>query len=189
LLDATWGAGYVSESKRFEKRFDDQFFLTSPEKFILKHLPVDPMWQLLPCPITLDIYKKEDNEIKKTLIRDENCFSFNDTIAMWVALSDVQQKVNSAERAFRFNPSNYEVTGFAYLNLAYELSQPIENIYKNKEYNKALEINRNLLMINKKALKLLKKSKTQQAKKAVSVCKENIKSLQTNIESLKKFLK
>lgn len=49
LVDATWAAGDVdSRSGKFHKQFEEGFFLTSPEIFILSHFPDDPKWQLLP---------------------------------------------------------------------------------------------------------------------------------------------
>ena len=46
LVDATWGSGYV-RSGVFYKKFEDRFFMTEPEIFILNHFPDDPKWQLL----------------------------------------------------------------------------------------------------------------------------------------------
>ena len=46
LVDATWGAGYV-EAGIFHKKFEDGFFMTDPQIFILNHYPNDPKWQLL----------------------------------------------------------------------------------------------------------------------------------------------
>ena len=53
LLDVTWGAGYIDENNRFVRRFQDHYFLTPPESFILDHLPEDERWQLINQPISL----------------------------------------------------------------------------------------------------------------------------------------
>lgn len=47
LMDPTWGAGYLDASMRFNRRFQEHYFLTEPETFIFDHLPQDPSWQLL----------------------------------------------------------------------------------------------------------------------------------------------
>lgn len=47
LLDSTWGAGYLDETKRFVSRPNDDWFLVEPETFIYSHFPEDPKWQLL----------------------------------------------------------------------------------------------------------------------------------------------
>ncbi len=53
LLDVTWGAGYIDENDRFVRRFQDHYFLTPPESFILDHLPEEERWQLIDRPISL----------------------------------------------------------------------------------------------------------------------------------------
>ncbi len=189
-IDATWGAGYVDNNRKFVKKNNDEYFLSNPEKFILKHLPTDPMWQLLPCPISINNYLKTDNEIKNLLAsNNEICFSFNDTINEYLALSNENQQVASAERALRFNPENFEVVGFAFLNLGFELSQKMQTFYDNKEYEKALKENYKILEINKKAFYYLNKSKSDQAKQAANVCKQNIDLMKKNIKGLEDFLK
>jgi transglutaminase/protease-like cytokinesis protein 3 len=47
LVDVTWAAGVVnSESNKFEKRFNDAYFFTAPEKFFLNHFAENPKWLL-----------------------------------------------------------------------------------------------------------------------------------------------
>lgn len=59
LLDPTWGAGYIdSDTGRFVKRFEDFYFLTEPQKFILDHFPDDPDWQLLDTPVSKNEYRE-----------------------------------------------------------------------------------------------------------------------------------
>ncbi|MCG8579927.1 MAG: hypothetical protein MI866_08425 [Bacteroidales bacterium] len=43
LIDVTWGAGYV-ESKKFFKRYTEDYFCSNPEMFFLKHYPKDTRW-------------------------------------------------------------------------------------------------------------------------------------------------
>ena len=38
LLDVTWGAGKI-EDKKFIKKYDEFYFCTDPELFILNHFP------------------------------------------------------------------------------------------------------------------------------------------------------
>jgi len=190
LVDATWGSGYVDGKKRFVKKYFEEYFLADPKVFILKHLPTDPMWQLLPCPINIDDYLKSDEEITALVNKQGKvCFNFNDTISTYLKLSNVEQQVASAERSFRFNPENYEVTGYAYLNLAYELSQGIQVLYNEKKYEEALVKNNEILRINKKAYSYLVKSKSDQGKNAAKICKQNMDSMKKNIKSLEGILK
>jgi transglutaminase/protease-like cytokinesis protein 3 len=53
LVDVTWATSkYNVVSRKFEKDFDEHYFLTPPEKFILDHLPVNKLDQLLEKPIS-----------------------------------------------------------------------------------------------------------------------------------------
>lgn len=49
LIDATWAAGAMFESIRL---YNEHYYLTPPEQFILNHLPEKDMWQLLSTPVT-----------------------------------------------------------------------------------------------------------------------------------------
>jgi hypothetical protein len=51
LLDATWGAGYLSPGGNYQRANTDFYFMTEPEKFVTEHLPDDSKWQLLPRPV------------------------------------------------------------------------------------------------------------------------------------------
>ncbi|MEO0311246.1 MAG: hypothetical protein RIQ89_903 [Bacteroidota bacterium] len=49
LYDVTWAAGYVAGNK-FTFSYNEFYFDTPPDSFVLNHLPSDYMWQLLPYP-------------------------------------------------------------------------------------------------------------------------------------------
>lgn len=53
LLDVTWASGYINYADQFVKRFDEYYFLTAPEKFIVHHYPDDLRWTLLDRPPAL----------------------------------------------------------------------------------------------------------------------------------------
>jgi hypothetical protein len=53
LLDATWGSGYLDESLRFFRDFQDHYFLTPPDAFVFDHFPADPRWQLVDRQLTM----------------------------------------------------------------------------------------------------------------------------------------
>ncbi|WP_262494636.1 transglutaminase domain-containing protein [Flavobacterium cyanobacteriorum] len=47
LLDVTWGAGTVTgEPLKFDFRFNDGYFFTSPDDFVLNHYPDNEKWLL-----------------------------------------------------------------------------------------------------------------------------------------------
>jgi hypothetical protein len=58
LVDVTWASGYVSTgTDEFVKKYDDLYFLLSPEEFSKNHYPEDPQWTLLERPPEMKEYK------------------------------------------------------------------------------------------------------------------------------------
>ncbi|MCK9206354.1 MAG: hypothetical protein M0P66_04505 [Salinivirgaceae bacterium] len=189
LIDATWGAGYVTEQQQFEQKFKEEYFLADPKKFILNHLPSDPMWQLLPCPLTMEEYLENDPRIEKIIESKSDCFSFADTINSYLQLEKTERMINSSERAYRFFPENAEPVGYAYMNLAYDLGLQLTPLYDSEEFVKALEVSRTILLLNERALKYFKESKTENGKNAYNMAKQNISSMKNSIKSLEDYLK
>lgn len=58
LVDATWGAGYMTYNDEFEQKQNDFYFLTPPEELIRDHYPEDLRWSLLAQPPTLAEFRK-----------------------------------------------------------------------------------------------------------------------------------
>ncbi len=52
FIDCTWGAGTLDNKENFHKRFNDFYFLMTPEISIYTHFPNDALWQRLPTPVT-----------------------------------------------------------------------------------------------------------------------------------------
>ena len=123
LLDITWGASN-------EKQFVEDYFLAAPENFVIDHLPNDPMWQLLDCPISTHIFMQK-HDVILTHIRNENkCFNFRDSINQLMALPTPERKLKRAKNAYKFNPvqENKKYLGSMYIDkinylsdLSYEL--------------------------------------------------------------------
>ena len=57
LLDATFGAGYVDDDKKFHFSFDPNYFIADPDAFKMNHLPTQSKWQLTGELITKEVYK------------------------------------------------------------------------------------------------------------------------------------
>jgi hypothetical protein len=66
LLDATWGAGYLS-GKRFIRDFNDYFFFTPPEQLVFSHFPVESQWQLLTPPVPAKEFTRYAKEVDSRL--------------------------------------------------------------------------------------------------------------------------
>ena len=81
IYDLTWAAGtYDESSKKFTKKFKEEYFNANPEVFINDHYPDDPKWQLLDNPITITEYISKpvySPEIKNLSLK-EGIFIGND---------------------------------------------------------------------------------------------------------------
>jgi hypothetical protein len=59
LVDVTWATSkYNVVSHKYMKEFDEHYFLTSPEKFILDHYPKEKMFQFLEKPVKKKVFTK-----------------------------------------------------------------------------------------------------------------------------------
>ena len=56
LLDSTWGAGHLNDTKQFQRQLTTYYFLARPNEMIYHHLPEQSKWQLLQIPITMTQY-------------------------------------------------------------------------------------------------------------------------------------
>lgn len=85
LCDPTWDAGPDNRKK---------YFLSTPAEFISQHFPFDPMWQLLPNPISLQDFDRGygASQSKKT---DQ---LLNDSPDAFLALDSLQQLQAQGER-------------------------------------------------------------------------------------------
>lgn len=53
LVDATWASGeFDKKTKKFIRKFDPAYFLSTPEFFSRTHYPKDKKWQLLDHPVS-----------------------------------------------------------------------------------------------------------------------------------------
>lgn len=65
FIETTWGAGILGDNNQFVKDFNDFYFLTDPELFVVDHFPYfdkdeiqSSKWQLLKKPISLNTFNK-----------------------------------------------------------------------------------------------------------------------------------
>lgn len=112
LIDVTWGSGN-------QKEWFEYYFLCPPEKLIYSHLPADPMWQLLDCPLQAGIFIQSDKVIKKYLDITPNCFNHEDSIAAFLKLTLIERNLKTALDQYHFNPAekNKRELGHSYMDL------------------------------------------------------------------------
>jgi hypothetical protein len=129
LLDPTWGVPQPSDGERlFEK-----YFLSPPKRFVLNHLPDDPMWQLLPHPVEEQLFRKTDDWEITQFVEQKNSevFSFQDTLNHWLSMDSVARMSSMEHRILRFNGSNERAIfelGQTYFALFFDLRSALDSL-------------------------------------------------------------
>ena len=93
IYDPTWGAGYVNDGV-FSQKFNADFYDISPKDAIKSHLPLDPMWQLLPYLISVESFYRGDFQENTS----NALFHFSDTIALFEQQDSILQCYNMIRR-------------------------------------------------------------------------------------------
>jgi len=94
LHDATWGAGYVEDEKKFVKRYDAQWFNADPTLMLEQHMPYDPMWQLSSQPLSYNAFEsnsKQDSKFKN--------LDFNNLASAFMGMDEQSQIKIQLERS------------------------------------------------------------------------------------------
>ena len=85
LCDPTWDAGPGNNTN---------YFLVSPVQFIETHMPFDPLWQLLPNPLSQQEFNKGHFFVKK----DIEIWNVADSVLVFMQLDSLQQLEASSLR-------------------------------------------------------------------------------------------
>ena len=88
------------------KSSTNEFFMVEPEEFILTHLPLIRMWQILKSPITVEIFNQGDAKIIDYLSTAPQTFSFADSIVDFNQLPSYKKRLKTAEEIYKTNPAN-----------------------------------------------------------------------------------
>lgn len=104
LLDATWDSGLLDSPSDFYEKFGEKYFFTSPNKFITNHLPANPQWQLLDCPISIKTFQLSTDSMLIT-IKNSNCTAIFDSVTNYATLTYHDQLLLKAISAYQFNPT------------------------------------------------------------------------------------
>ena len=146
LLDATWGAGNAKAQL-------EDYFLTAPEIFIIDHLPNDPMWQLLDCPIDTEIFQIEAKNITNYIEKADHCFSFQDSIQQFMSLSKPERNLKNAMNAYQFNPieENKKYMGSMYMDMVNFLSDRSSELEQMDSVEAVLELQLQIIELCKTA--------------------------------------
>ena len=119
-MDVTWGAGGLStENKKYVKNFKEEYFLSGPAFFVQRHLPKDPVFQLLGQPVTFKDFKANKTiEIKDGNSEPPVFQDITDTLNHYSSLQAEDKIMNSCQRILRFDPdndyANYQISKIYY---------------------------------------------------------------------------
>ncbi|GAB3523743.1 hypothetical protein GCM10027442_50490 [Emticicia fontis] len=103
LCDPTWSAGSIDmHTGSFLKNLNEEFYLTEGKTFIKRHIPLDPLWQLLDYPLSMQEFRYGHKPARRLK------FNYLDTLKVYETLSTDQQKLNADFRSLRFDNTNDE---------------------------------------------------------------------------------
>ena len=154
LLDATWDSGGIGGVSDFEQKYGHNYFLTPPKYFLVNHLPADPNWQLLECPIIPEEYKLPAAAIV-TLAEREGC-------AKTTKLSEVERmqiqdkRLMTAIKAYEYNPTKMNRRELAFAHLDYEayLTEISERLQLIQNFDSLLMIQAEMIQLCETAAQL-----------------------------------
>jgi hypothetical protein len=109
LLDVTWGE--VQDESQLA--YSTSYFFTPPEVFILTHLPEQPMWQLLPCPVSVEDFAQSHTMLYRQVTQQDTCWSATDSIAATISLPPAARRLALARQSFEFNNTPYTTRQWA----------------------------------------------------------------------------
>lgn len=148
VLDITWASGTQYQPDYLIQKYQTNYFFTPPHLFILNHLPSDPMWQLLNCPITNEEFKKSTDAIQQLANRSERFFNFKDSLIRYLALPYFERKLKKHLNIYHYNPSKYNAREVlqCYLEQVETLRLQTEK-FKAKEQFDTLQITQKEMLI------------------------------------------
>jgi len=158
LLDATWGGSVTQNTNEFVKDADvEAYFLTPPQTFILNHLPADPRWQLLPCPIRPEEFQLSAERIRNALAQRDSCYDYPNRIEQWLQLPAPKRRIATARSAYDFHATeaNRASLGHAYMDLATEVFDSAEYYQQQQRHHDAIRVQEEVITACEKAAGLL----------------------------------
>lgn len=123
IIDPTWGAGVVEDSK-FIKHFNSNYFKINPKKAIKTYMPFDPLWQFLEYPITNQMFCNERKHKNEGIV----LFSYKDTLKLIENQSYIENLKAKKKRI-----ENNIVNSYLVYSIVEKLSESIEIYYYNKD--------------------------------------------------------
>jgi len=136
LIDATWGAGYVTEDNKFKKVYKPEYYNVPATELIFSHIPYNPLWQLLKQSVTYEAFDKL--EIKKANLSGLTKYK---NIDQFLQLKEIDQIGEALNQSNKMKNPNALVQRWQDIK-----AQHLQVAYRNsmvEVYNAASEIMRN----------------------------------------------
>jgi len=161
LLDATWGSNLVGSVGDFEQKFGYDYFLTPPNYFIINHLPENPDWQLLACPISIADYQLPIDTII-ILANRKDCVTWKKEIER-EKLSIHDKRLITAIKAYEYNPTKENRRELAFAQLDYEayLTDISERLQVEQKFDSLLIVQTEMIRLCETATQLAELYDTQ----------------------------
>ena len=129
LLDATWGRAAIKNDPNYLTEPSNDYFIIAPKKFILTHLPEQPMWQLLECSVPFEVFAGGQVTIDQYLDTiGVACQDYRSLVWPWSQSAIATKSLQLAQMAYDFHPSPHqrEALGHALVDYASRLSDSLE---------------------------------------------------------------
>lgn len=161
LLDATWDSGNIGNIGLFEQKFEHNYFLTPPKYFVVNHLPADPDWQLLACPISPEEYKLAVDSIA-VLAERKDC-NYKNSLTKFERLAIYDKRLVTAIKAYKYNRTKLNARELAHAQLDYEahLTEIAERLQQAEKYDSLLMVQSEMIRLCETAEQLTKLFDTQ----------------------------
>ncbi len=190
VMDVTWGSGGINDKKKYVKEFKEEYFLPEPKEFIKNHMPQDPMWQLLPCPVSIKAFAQGNAAIEKELAACEKSTNFSKAIAAYHGLPSDKKELQAAKNAYAFNPENRLAMAQGFVNYAYALIKNVKQELKSKEeILEVIALQEESLQYLNQAADLLKNVKGSQGEAMKTLVNQNIRNAEQNLKAMKEVIK
>lgn len=183
LLDPTWGAGHLNERGKYVSSMQEKYFLAKPAFFITEHLPEDPAFQMLPCPITPEEFLKDSSKVYEIAMNKKECYSYADTLNAYSQLDTVQQKAASAMRMHRYFPENTYMPAILLNQVAYHYSAPLND--SKIDVKTKMELAHKSLKYYQLAEGIIKKNKRSEGRQLHQMVEKNIENVERFIDFYK----
>jgi len=154
LLDTTWDSGVIGGVSDFEQKYGHNYFLTPPKYFLVNHLPADPNWQLVACPISPEEYKLSTTAIV-TLAEREGCEKTTE-LAEVEQMQIQDKRLMTAIQAYEYNPTKMNRRELAFAHLDYEayLTEISERLQLKQDFDSLLMVQTEMIQLCETAAQL-----------------------------------